>query len=105
LEVAVREAVAHWRAGRLELPDFYLLLDVDDWPPTRRHFYLGFLHRHAPVRVLPCAGTPEAAGRAISSLRAGRWWPGLDRLLADVEQAAPDQLLPPDTGTAALAAG
>ncbi|HWB73160.1 MAG TPA: hypothetical protein VG452_13170 [Egibacteraceae bacterium] len=58
--------------------------------------------RHAPARVVPCAGTPEAAAEAIRALRAGRWWPALDRLLAAAQEAAPDQLLSPRTAPADL---
>ncbi|HEY8339319.1 MAG TPA: hypothetical protein VIK95_05590 [Egibacteraceae bacterium] len=90
LELAVADATARWRAGTLELPDYYLLVDADDWTPTRRHWFLGFLHRHGPARVVPAEASLESLQRAVSRLRAGRWWPRLPDLLADVEAAAPD---------------
>lgn len=90
LDVAVSDAVARWRAGTLELPDYYLVVDADAWPPTRRHWFLGFLHRHGPARVVPAEASLEALQRAVARLRAGRWWPRLPDLLADVEAAAPD---------------
>ncbi len=90
LEVEVAAAVARWRARSVELPDYYLVLDPESWPATRRHFHLGFLHRAAPHRVVPT--TPAAAATAIAHLHAGRWWPDLDRLLADVDQVVPDRV-------------
>ncbi len=36
---------------RVELPDYYLVLDPESWAPTRRHWYLGVLARSA--RVVP----------------------------------------------------
>ena len=90
LEVAVAEAIARWRARSVELPDYYLVLDPESWPATRRHFHLGFLHRAAPHRVVPA--TRATAAATIAHLRAGRWWPDLDRLLADVDQVVPDRV-------------
>ena len=80
LEVAVSETLARWRVGSIELPDYYLVLDAESWTPTRRHWYLGVLHRAAPARVVPVPNDAEAAG-ALPRLDAGRWWPDLDELL------------------------
>lgn len=90
LEIAVTDTVARWRAGTLELPDYYLVVAAETLPPTRRHWFLGFLHGHAPHRVVPVAGRPEAVTAAVNRLRAGRWWPPCDRLLGGVEHMAPD---------------
>jgi len=67
------------------------VLDAEELDPTRRHWYLGFLHRAAPSRVLPTAGTPAEVGGQLASLASGRWWPELDRLLDGVERVVPDQ--------------
>jgi hypothetical protein len=92
LEVAVSETLRRWRADTIALPDYYLVLDAGSWEATRRHWYLGFLHRAAPSRVLPALGTPGAVAAQLSQLASGRWWPDLDRLLADVDRVVPDRL-------------
>ena len=92
LEVTVRETLRRWRADLIALPDYYLVLDADAWAPTRRHWYLGFLHRAAPSRVVPVAGTASAVATELSQLASGRWWPDLDRLLADVDRVVPDRV-------------
>jgi hypothetical protein len=91
LEVAVAETLRRWRARSIELPDYYLVLDPGAWEETRRHFYLGFLHRAAPSRVVPVAGTPERVGAQLGGLRSGRWWPEADRLLDGVDRVVPDR--------------
>jgi hypothetical protein len=91
LEVALAETLQRWRAGAIELPDYYLTLDADTWPETRRHFYLGFLHRAAPSRVVPLAGVPGQVMVELGRLRSGRWWPPLDRLLDGVDQVVADR--------------
>jgi hypothetical protein len=92
LEVAVRETLQRWRAGTLDLPDHYVVLDAEDMDPTRRHFYLGYLHRAASARVVPASAEPDAVRQAVARLRAGRWWPDLDRLLEGVERVVPDRV-------------
>jgi hypothetical protein len=91
LEVAVHQTLARWRSRALELPDYYLVLDPAAWPATRRHWYLGFLHRAAPSRVLVSPDEPGQASERIAHLGAGRWWPDLDELLRGVERVVPDQ--------------
>lgn len=100
LEVATHEALARWRARSVDLPDYYVVLDPDALGVTRRHWYLGFLHRAAPVRVVPAAGAPEAVAAALTRLPAGRWWPPLDRLLDGVERVVPDRVGGPSDATA-----
>lgn len=101
LETAIAAALGLWRGGSLELPDYYLLLDAQGWPATRRHWFLGWLHRHAPARVMPADGTAPALTRAVSRLPAGRWWPPLDRLLEGADRVAPDEFVTPEeSGTA-----
>ena len=101
LEVAVAETLRRWRARAIELPDYYLVLDPETWEETRRHFYLGVLHRAAPNRVVPVTGTPERVGAQLGGLRSGRWWPEVDRLLDGIDRVVPDRVQPappPDEG-------
>jgi hypothetical protein len=79
-------------AKAIELPDYYLLLDPGSWGATRRHWYLGLLHRAAPTRVVPADAAADKVSASIATLASGRWWPELDRLLADVDRVVPDQV-------------
>ncbi len=90
VEVAVQATRQRHRAGSIELPDYYLVLDAESLTPTRRHWYLGVVHRHAPARVLPVDPSPEAVFGTLAGLSAGRWWPGLDEMIDGVERIAPD---------------
>jgi hypothetical protein len=92
LEVAVAEMLRRWRARAIELPDYYLVLDPETWEATRRHFYLGVLHRAAPSRVVPVVGTPERVGEQLGRLPSGRWWPEVDLLLDGVDLVVPDRV-------------
>jgi len=92
LEVAVSETLARWRADTIDLPDYYLVLDSDSWEATRRHWYLGVLHRSAPNRVVPSSGDPAAVETQLGQLSSGRWWPPLDRLLDGVDRLVPDKI-------------
>ena len=87
LEVARAEVLQRWRAGSLDLPDFYLLLDADALPALRRHWYLGVLAGAAPRRVVLAGPSLSTTLRRLPS---GRWWPALDELVADVERVVPD---------------
>ena len=103
------QALAAWRAGRFELPDYYLVLaeegsDGEDHGP---HFHLGPLRSIRPHRVaFVAAAEPaqQAAGvlQALGSLRHGRWWPGLDEVIQTARTFYPGSLA---EGTTALAAG
>jgi hypothetical protein len=97
LEVAVADTLARWRAGSIELPDYYLVLHAERWAPTCRHWYLGVLHAAGPARVVPAADADEA-GSALAHLSAGRWWPDVDELLAGIERVVPDQFVVAATG-------
>jgi hypothetical protein len=92
LEVAVRDTLSRWRSRAIELPDYYVVLDAESWGATRRHWFLGLLHRVAPNRVVPVEGGADQVQARISTLASGRWWPDLDRLLADVDRVVPDRL-------------
>lgn len=100
LAVAVSAVVACWRARSLELPDYYLVLDAEDLPATRRHWYLGVLRAAAPARVVPVQ--PTGIRRALASLRSGRWWPDLPRLLDGIDEVAPDAVQAADDAGALL---
>ena len=104
LEVAVAGTVQRWRAGSLELPDYYLVVDAEDIPVTQRHWYLGVLHGTSPHRVVPVESNPESLASAVRRLRAGRWWPDMPDLLAGIEQRLPDRLSPPPAGDDATTA-
>jgi hypothetical protein len=42
--------------------------------------------------VVPADATADKLRATIGNLASGRWWPDLDRLLADVDRVVPDQL-------------
>jgi hypothetical protein len=96
LEVAVTATLARWRAGSLQLPDYYLLLDPETMRATLRHWYLGVLASFAPSRVA-VASPSTAVVNQLAQLPAGRWWPALDTVLSGVENLVPDQAGGPDT--------
>jgi hypothetical protein len=110
-EQEAARALAAWRAGRFELPDYYLVLatstdpaDVADHGPD---FHLGPLRSSRPHRVSFVAATEpaqQAAGvlQALGSLRHGPWWPGLDEVIETTRRFYPDSLA---EGNAALAVG
>lgn len=79
-------------ARSLELPDYYLLVDAEALPPTLRHWYLGVLAVTAAHRIVVVGPDPVEAVGAVRELTAGRWWPQLDALLADVDRRVPDAL-------------
>lgn len=89
LEVAVQATLARWRVGSIELPDYYFLLDAEQWSATRRHWYLGVLHRASLSRVVPVADA-QAAADSLAHLSAGRWWPDVDELLDGIDRVVPD---------------
>jgi hypothetical protein len=86
-EAAAAEALTAWRAGRFELPDYYLALAPATAEGTGPDLYLGPLRAARPRRV---AAVPAAAddGQAAAQVRQalrelphGPWWPPLDELL------------------------
>ena len=90
MEVAVLAVLQRWRAGNLQLPDYYLVVGADLLPVTARHWYLGVLATVAPHRVVVVDDDPEDLARAVRNLRAGRWWPDLPALLDGLERRVPD---------------
>lgn len=92
LEVAIEEALAALRAERLLLPDYYVVLDPDDLPVTRRHWWLGVLAGAAPARVVPAPASAAAVADVLGRLAAGRWWPAdLDGWLRGLPKVVPDR--------------
>jgi hypothetical protein len=96
LEVAVTATVARWRAGTVELPDYYLVTGVEDLTPTRRHWYFGVLHDASPRRIVPVDPDARRVLGALEALPPGPWWPPLDRLLAGIEHRVPDVVVASD---------
>jgi hypothetical protein len=106
-EQEAAKALAAWRSGRFELPDYYLVLgrgpagpEAGDQGPD---FYLGPLRSARPHRVVLVAATEpaqQAVGvlHALGSLRHGPWWPGLDEVIETARTFYPDRLA---EGTAA----
>lgn len=89
IETARTETLARWRAKTLDLPDYYLVVGLDEVPPTMRHWYLGVLGGAAPTRVA-LADSERSLVANLPRLDAGRWWPSLDRLLEGIEFVVPD---------------
>jgi hypothetical protein len=100
-EQEAAKALAAWRAGRFELPDYYLVLATDtgaaDVGDQRPDFHLGPLRSARPHRVAVVAATEpaqQAVGvlQALGSLRHGRWWPPLDEVIETARTFYPDSL-------------
>lgn len=85
-EAKAADALAAYRAGRFELPDYYLELTGGDAPSA--DMYLGPLRSARPNRVAVVPGdgsdAPEQAARVLEelrSLRQGPWWPPLEEII------------------------
>jgi hypothetical protein len=94
-EQEAAKVLAAWRAGRFELPDYYLVLAPQD--PEGPDFRLGPLRSaraHRVVLVPEQEPAQQAAGmlHALGSLRHGPWWPGLDEVIEVARQFYPDSL-------------
>ncbi len=103
-EEAAGEALLAWRAGRFELPDYYLVVAREVPPagagPPAPHpddFHLGVLRTERPSRVVavPAGEVRVAALRVLRALRrlpVGPWWPPLDRLVEAARSYFPGRL-------------
>lgn len=108
-EEAAGEALLAWRAGRFELPDYYLVVarepgaegtDAAPPAPPAPHpddFHLGVLRTERPSRVVavPAGEARVAALRVLRALRrlpVGPWWPPLDRLVEAARSFSPGRL-------------
>ena len=106
-ELRAAEALGAWRAGRFELPDYYLVL-AERTPPHQEHppdFYLGPLRSVRPHRVAVAAAaepTEQAAEvlTVLGSLRHGRWWPSLDEIFRTARGFYPGALAESGSGLA-----
>jgi hypothetical protein len=115
-ELRAAEALAAWRAGQFELPDYYLVLAAETGAgggqaeDRRPDFYLGPLRSVRPHRVVVAAAAEPAEQAAaarseLGSLRAGRWWPSLEDVFGTVRGFYPGALAEsPDAGRATLLA-
>ena len=110
------DAMAAWRGGQFELPDYYLVLApaTDD---SAAGFHLGPLRAVRPhrVTVVTLAANGSGAGRppdgreryaavlhALGSLRHGPWWPPLDELIGAARQFYPGGLAEGETARGAV---
>ena len=105
-------ALAAWRAGRFELPDYYVVLGTETADASDEavvpDFYLGPLRSARPHRVVLVPATEpaqQAAGvlHALGSLRHGPWWPDLDQVLETARRFYPSSLT--ETAAVTLAGG
>jgi hypothetical protein len=112
-EAEALKVLTAWRAGRFELPDYYLVLGPGPANPANPagpagpagpaagdqgpDFYLGPLRTARPQRVAVVAATEpaqQAVGvlQALGSLPYGPWWPGLDEVIETARTFYPGQL-------------
>lgn len=105
-EQAAGEALLAWRAGRFELPDYYLVVagelvavggEGSAPAPHPADFHLGVLRSERPSRVVavPAGEARLAAARVLRALRrlpVGPWWPPLDRLVEAARSFFPGRL-------------
>jgi len=101
-------ALAAWRAGRFELPDYYLVIEGREG--LGPDFHLGPLRSaraHRVVLVPEHEPGQQAAGvlHALGSLRHGPWWPGLDEVIEVARRFYPDSLGATGPGPATPEAG
>lgn len=85
------EALAAWRAGRFELPDYYLVLTRAEAGGGGPEMHLGPLRAARPRRVVAVetADVPEETARVLhvlGSLPQGPWWPPLEELIDTVRR-------------------
>lgn len=93
LEVAIESALAGLRTDRLTLPDYYVVLDPESMPVTRRHWWLGVLAGSAPSRVVPAQASVSAVTNVLGGLSSGRWWPDdVSAWLRGLPKVVPDRV-------------
>ena len=94
-EQEAAKVLAAWRAGRFELPDYYLVLAREDTEgPDFRLGPLRSARANRVVLVPEQEPAQQAAGvlHALGSLRHGPWWPGLDEVIEAARRFYPDSL-------------
>lgn len=107
LDLEVDRALAAFRQGHLNMPDYYLVVDPESLPPTWKHWWLGVLPEAAPTRVIPWeADGPLSIARVLRTLPTSRQWPEPDPWLRSVARSVPDRVglgdhsaPPADSGT------
>jgi hypothetical protein len=117
-ELRAAEAMAAWRGGQFELPDYYLVL-VPATDDGAAGFHLGPLRALRPHRVAVVASAATGSGaerppdgreryaavlHALGSLRHGPWWPPLDELIGAARQFYPGGLAEGETARGAVVA-
>jgi hypothetical protein len=90
LEMATSETLGRWRAGSVELPDYYILVGPDDWGRTVRHWYLGVLASESPARVVVSRADDDLTS-ILPRLGTGPWWPKLETMVRDIDHIVPDR--------------
>jgi hypothetical protein len=106
-ELRAALALAAWRAGQFELPDYYLVLAEQARPAGEAaaareagqaaDFYLGPLRAVRPNRVaVAAAAEPAEQASAVlgelGTLRHGPWWPSLEDIIRTARQFYPGAL-------------
>jgi hypothetical protein len=100
-ETAAGLALSAWRAGRWELPDYYVVVTEEAHEVGRPHehdFHLGALRSQRPGRVVAIVAD-ENVGRAqrvlsaLSHLPQGPWWPPLDGIVAAARAFLPERIV------------
>jgi hypothetical protein len=97
-ELEAAKAVAAWRAGQFELPDYYLALTAAATENSGPDFHLGPLrsvrsHRVAAVPATEPAQQAAEVLHALGTLSAGPWWPGLDDIIETARGFYPGTLV------------
>ena len=85
-ETSAAEVLTAWRAGGLDLPDYYVVVEPAEAEPTGPDLYLGPLRSARPRRVELVAAEPgppqaEAVRQVLGHLHQSPWWPPLDELI------------------------
>jgi hypothetical protein len=103
-ETVAGRLATEWRAGRFQLPDYYIVAAGDELHEADWH--LGFLKSQRPARVV-LVPLVEPEGElalrvlsAIEGLPQGPWWPGVDRLMDAARDYFPGTITPETRNTA-----
>lgn len=92
LRLEIDETVTALDRGRLSIPDYYVVLDPESLPATRRHWLLGVLGTASPVRVIPWRDPDAPIAPLLRRLPTARPWPEHGPWLRGVTTAVPDRV-------------
>jgi len=92
LQLEIERTVDALEAGRVNLPDYYLVLQPETLADTWRHWWLGVLAEAAPTRVIPWSPESGSLPRMLRRLPTGRPWPAPRRWLGGLPTAVPDRV-------------